>query len=45
MHAPKLPKLLAAIALSVAALGTTPLAQAAVDVPPGPGAHSQIIAI
>jgi hypothetical protein len=37
MHAPKPLKLLAASALAVAALGT-PLAQAATDVPPGPGA-------
>ena len=39
MHAPKLLKLLAASALAIAALGT-PLAQAATDLPPGPGAQA-----
>jgi hypothetical protein len=38
-HAPKPLKLLAATALAVAALGT-PLAQAATDLPPGPGAQA-----
>jgi hypothetical protein len=39
LHAPKLLKLLAASALAIAALGT-PLAQAATDLPPGPGAQA-----
>ena len=41
----KASKLFAAITLTVAALGMTSLAQAAADVPPGPGVHSSIIAI
>jgi len=44
MHAPKPLKLVTATALAVAALGT-PVAQAANDLPPGPGAQAAIIAI
>ena len=39
LHPAKSLKLLAASALAVAALGT-PLAQAATDLPPGPGIHA-----
>ena len=40
MYAPKMFKLFAAIAVAVAALGTTAVAQAGLGIPQGPAAHA-----